>query len=880
MASYNPIIKNGASGAIFYISLAPRTGTGLFQVNPTLASGDVKVSLDGGTLNNLGTLPSVSPATSKMVKVTLSQAETNADNVTVVFSDVADAEWNDLVVNFQTVARNFDDLPLAGGVADAVWDEAMADHLGAGSTGAKLNSASAPTAAAVADAVWDEAIADHLGAGSTGLALNGASAPSAAVVADAVWDELQADHVSANTFGLALDAAITSRMATFAQPTGFLAATFPTSVASPTNITGGTITTVTDLTNAPSNGDLTAAMKASVNAEVDTALADIHLDHLIGVADPGGIVANNSFLSKLVSASATAVFTDYVNTTDSLQALRDRGDAAWVTAVGFSTHNAAAAASAVRTELTTELGRIDVAVSTRALEAGGNVAAIKAKTDNLPTDPADASDIAASFAALNDLNATEVEDAVWDAVMANHLDSGSTGEALNAAGAAGDPWTTTLPGSYTGAQAGKIIGDNLDVAVSTRGTQYEDAAVWIDTVNGVTGTTSYVHGTQHNPVDSFAEAKTIADALGLKRFRVAPNVIGDMVVISETIVGYSFIGKNWWLNLNGQSITNCPFEGPVVTGTATGTGLTFRDGIIAGTTLPSATVIDNCGLLGPIVLGGAGSYYIDKCYSAAVDPEVPPIVNFGTTGGQSNSVQINHYSGGIELQNIGQSGTDMCTVVGWGRIDIDTSCNGGDIYIRGIFNVNNASTSTVTEVASVTNRFDDVDTEIATRMPTTHIDATVGKVNGVALVDVTTLNSDMRGTDGASTHNAADAATAVRSELAVELALIDAAISSRLASAGYTAPDNSSIADILTDTGTTLDALINAIKAKTDLIPGTQDGLTYAESHLLMACALLAKVSGLDAGSPIFRSIDDLKDRITATSDANGNRSAVTLDPS
>jgi hypothetical protein len=44
--------------------------------------------------------------------------------------------------------------------------------------------------------------------------------------------------------------------------------TFPTSVASPTNITAGTITTVTNLTNAPTAGDLTSTMKASVNTEV------------------------------------------------------------------------------------------------------------------------------------------------------------------------------------------------------------------------------------------------------------------------------------------------------------------------------------------------------------------------------------------------------------------------------------------------------------------------------------------------------------------------------------------------------------------------------------------------------------------------------------
>lgn len=61
-----------------------------------------------------------------------------------------------------------------------------------------------------------------------------------------------------------LDATVSSRMATYAQPTGFLAATFPGTVASTTNITGGVITTVTNLTNAATNGDLTAVMKTSV----------------------------------------------------------------------------------------------------------------------------------------------------------------------------------------------------------------------------------------------------------------------------------------------------------------------------------------------------------------------------------------------------------------------------------------------------------------------------------------------------------------------------------------------------------------------------------------------------------------------------------------
>jgi hypothetical protein len=72
---------------------------------------------------------------------------------------------------------------------------------------------------------------------------------------------------SVNTRLANLDAAVSSRMATYTQPTGFLAATFPSgTIANTTNITAGTITTVTNLTNAPTAGDFTATMKTSLNA--------------------------------------------------------------------------------------------------------------------------------------------------------------------------------------------------------------------------------------------------------------------------------------------------------------------------------------------------------------------------------------------------------------------------------------------------------------------------------------------------------------------------------------------------------------------------------------------------------------------------------------
>lgn len=86
---------------IFYVSLIDQANTKVFKANPTLAAGDVKVSKDGGAEANLTTLPTVTPASGKHVKVTLSATEMSADNISIIFSDAAGAEWCDLQVDIQ-----------------------------------------------------------------------------------------------------------------------------------------------------------------------------------------------------------------------------------------------------------------------------------------------------------------------------------------------------------------------------------------------------------------------------------------------------------------------------------------------------------------------------------------------------------------------------------------------------------------------------------------------------------------------------------------------------------------------------------------------------------------------------------------------------------
>lgn len=141
----------------------------------------------------------------------------------------------------------------------------------------------------------------------------------AAGAIQAVWDALTSALTTAGSIGKLLvdnvNATISSRMATYTQPSGFLAATFPTTVASPTNITAGTITTVTNLTNAATAGDFTATMKTSIGTAVAaSAVASVtgnvggNVTGSVGSVATGGItaasIASNAITSAKIATDA------------------------------------------------------------------------------------------------------------------------------------------------------------------------------------------------------------------------------------------------------------------------------------------------------------------------------------------------------------------------------------------------------------------------------------------------------------------------------------------------------------------------------------------------------------------------------------------------
>jgi hypothetical protein len=258
---------------------------------------------------------------------------------------------------------------------------------------------------------------------------------------------------------------------------------------------------------------------------------------------------------------------------------------------------------------------------------------------------------------------------------------------------------------------------------------YDEGSVYIDTTGGGTaGAVSYVNGTQHNPVDNIADATTLAVALKLKRFHISQ---GSSLSLGQAYTGYRFWGRSWTCLLNGYTFNNCYFQGGVIGGTGLGTGLQFNTCAFGSVTLPPCFIKDSV-ITSTFVFGSAGTYHIDGCFSGVADPSSPPIFDFGTTGGQNNTLQLNHYSGSVQLNNVGNSGTDVATISGRGLLVIASNCTSGNIYVRGLFNINDNGTSTVTETGNITSRVAIAD------LPANFVDMTIEASTGI--VDSNVVN--------------------------------------------------------------------------------------------------------------------------------------------
>lgn len=94
MANVNPPKRGQA--LTMYITLRDANVARRAKVNPTIASGDFTISKDDGSEGSLTNTPTLSPASSRWVKIALTATEMDADHVKIACVDATDPpEWCD-----------------------------------------------------------------------------------------------------------------------------------------------------------------------------------------------------------------------------------------------------------------------------------------------------------------------------------------------------------------------------------------------------------------------------------------------------------------------------------------------------------------------------------------------------------------------------------------------------------------------------------------------------------------------------------------------------------------------------------------------------------------------------------------------------------------
>lgn len=441
---------NGAFKAADVASILEDTGTTLqaeldgiqadtedlqTRIPAALVSGRIDASV-GAMAANVLTATAINADAITAAKVA---ADVHQETIELAFTYDATADYATATAGalVKEIADNAGGSALtAAAIADAVWDEAQADHVAAGSFGV--------TASEIADILVDTAEIGAAGAGLTDITLNAASV-------DLIWDEPTSGHATAGTTGKAL--------------TDAGSAGDPWSTALPGAYGAGTAGYIVGT-------DIPAIL-------VDTAE--------IGAAGAG--------LTNINLPNQTMDIT------------------------GNITGN-----------LSGSVGSVTGAVGSVTGNVGGNVVGS-----------------VASVTAAVGITAAAV-DAIWDEdIVAAHTTADTSGKKLADAGGAADPWATAIPGAYGAGTAGKILGDNIDAAISTRmpTTHISATGGAVDNVTLVDTTTT---NTDMRGTDSAATATnlatvdTVVDAIKVKTDSLTFTKAGEVDSNTQSINGVTITG--------------------------------------------------------------------------------------------------------------------------------------------------------------------------------------------------------------------------------------------------------------------------------------------------------------------------------------------------
>lgn len=268
-------------------------------------------------------------------------------------------------------------------------------------------------------------------------------------------------------------------------------------------------------------------------------------------------------------------------------------------------------------------------------------------------------------------------DDIWDELKSGHAVPDSYGDYLDAKVS-----SRLATADYYNPKS------SLDVAA------YTEAAVWIDTENGTSGTTIGVNGIPSNPVDNVEDARTIADALGLRKYVL---VGGSQVVLHVEHADWYMKGIGRGIvSLNGKDVSDSLFEQLGILGVQGGTGQLQVNNCLLQSVSNLNVIAINCGILGSCSVLGTSNYFI-QCFSVVDPTNIPdPLPHMVFSDPMSViGVVFTAFQGTIDMKSMTPYHFSYVTL-GSGLVTVNSDCLGGTVTVKGVGTFANGTAAPMT----------------------------------------------------------------------------------------------------------------------------------------------------------------------------------------
>lgn len=209
---------------------------------------------------------------------------------------------------------------------------------------------------------------------------------------------------------------------------------------------------------------------------------------------------------------------------------------------------------------------------------------------------------------------------------------------------------------------------------------YQNASVWIDTIDGLAGT-QYPRGTVGNRVNNLTDAVTIANRIRFNKIQLEGSLSFTGV---PNLARYQITGNTPTsadITATNMGVGSAAFERVSISGSITGRG-SFTDCILGNLTGVQG-IFNECALSGNVTLDSLASEpIIFKDNISSIAGAAKPGVNCNSTAA---GINFRRYTGGLAITNFSNAAGTMSLDLIGAEVSLDSNnCTAGDIVARGV----------------------------------------------------------------------------------------------------------------------------------------------------------------------------------------------------